>query len=188
MAAFEWDLGDGLVLRLAEVRFAGPYAELVAANRAWLDRWGDWSRHQDTHDLAEKVFTKLLHGFAEGTRLPLLIVDRGTLAGHVDLRIDPDHRSATVGYWIGERFTGTGLATRAVDTITGHALTDLHLVRVEARLAVGNAVGNAASRAVVRRAGFELDGTLRSAYQISGVPHDLEVWSRLATDPGGPVR
>jgi len=178
VAGLEWDLGGGQVLCLAEARLAGPYAGLVAANRAWLDRWGDWSRHQCTAQLAGEMFTRHLHGFADGTRLPLLVFDRGTVAGHVGLSIDPEHRSATVGYWIGQEFTGAGLATRAVTAVTRHALGDLGLVRVHAAVTVGNT----ASCAVLRRAGFQLDGTLRSAHLIRDVPHDLQVWSRLDDD------
>jgi len=131
VANFEWDLGWGEVLRLAEVRFAEPYAELVAANSAWLDRWGDWSQHQCTVELAREMFTRMLRGFADGTRLPLLVIDRGRIAGHVGLSIDPGQRSASVGYWIGEQFTGAGFATRAVTAITDHALIDLGLLSLD---------------------------------------------------------
>lgn len=178
VANFEWDLGGGEVLRLAEVRFAEPYAELVAVNAAWLDRWGDWSQQQCNARLAREMFTRMLRGFADGTRLPLLIIDRGRLAGHVGLTIDTDQRSASVGYWIGEQFTGTGLATRAVNAITSHALADLGLLRVQAKVAVGNT----ASCAVLQRAGFHLEGAQRSGQVLAGHPHDLQMWSRLADD------
>lgn len=176
---FRWDLGGGEVLQLAEVRFAEPYAELVAANQTWLDRWGDWSQHQSNAELAREMFTRMLRGFADGTRLPLLIIDRGRLAGHVGLTIDTEQRSASVGYWIGEQFTGAGLATRAVTAITSHALTDLRLLRVQAKVAVGNT----ASCAVLQRAGFQLEGTLRSGQLLAGQPHDLQIWGRLPHDP-----
>lgn len=182
VANFEWDLGWGEVLRLAEVRFAEPYAELVAANSAWLDRWGDWSQHQCTVELAREMFTRMLRGFADGTRLPLLVIDRGRIAGHVGLSIDPGQRSASVGYWIGEQFTGAGFATRAVTAITDHALIDLGLLRVQAEVAVGNI----ASRAVLQRAGFQPEVTLRSGQLLTGQPHDSQVWSRLHGNPAIP--
>jgi ribosomal-protein-serine acetyltransferase len=176
--AFEWQLDDQVVLRLAECRFAEPYVTLVTANQAWLSRWEDWAEDLSHLPAAQAMFTRMLTGFADASRLPLLIVTEDQLAGYISLKIDHGQRTGSIGYWIGERFSGRGLVTRAVTAITHHGLNDLGLVRVEAPIAAGNT----ASSAVVRRAGFHLDGTLRAGHLVAGAPHDLQVWSRLPTD------
>jgi len=176
--AFEWQIDDQMVLRLAELRFSEPYVALVTANQAWLSRWEDWPQDLCHLPAAREMFTRMLTGFADGSRLPLLIVTENQLAGYISLRIDHGQRAASIGYWISQRFSGRGLVTRAVNAVTDHALNDLGLVRVEAPITAGNT----ASSAVVQRAGFHLDGTLRAGHLVAGAPRDLQMWSRLPAD------
>ncbi len=55
-------------------------------------------------------------------------------------------------------------------------------LRVQAEVAVGNI----ASRAVLQRAGFQPEVTLRSGQLLTGQPHDSQVWSRLHGNPAIP--
>ena len=41
---------------------------------------------------------------------------------------------------------------------------------------------NVASQTVARRAGYTLEGTLRSAHLKQGLREDTQIWSRLRTD------
>jgi len=87
-----------------------------------------------------------------------------------------------VGFWATKEHRGNGYITEATVAATRWAFTDLSIDRVEWRAEVGN-IG---SRAVAERAGFTLEGTLRSAINNKGVRRDCWLGSLLPSDLGLP--
>ncbi|MFF8946473.1 GNAT family N-acetyltransferase [Streptomyces sp. NPDC014864] len=83
-----------------------------------------------------------------------------------------------IGFWATKEHRGHGYITEAVLTAARWAFTTLSVDRLEWRAEVGNA----ASRAVAERAGFTLEGTLRSALNSRGVRRDCWVGSLLPSD------
>lgn len=81
--------------------------------------------------------------------------DTEILVGAVGLRSAEDGSEAELGYWIGRRFWGHGVATEAAGRLTRWALANLDIRRVVASVAADNA----ASIAVLRRIGFRETGT-----------------------------
>jgi ribosomal-protein-serine acetyltransferase len=92
--------------------------------------------------------------------------------------LDWTHRSTSVGYWLGERYQGRGLMTRAVAAVVEHAVSVWQLNRIEIRAAVGNA----RSRAIPQRLGFRAEGTLREAERVGDRYLDTVVYSLLASE------
>jgi 8-oxo-dGTP diphosphatase len=76
------------------------------------------------------------------------------LVGGVGLRIAEDRRSGSLGYWVGRRFWGHGVATEAAGRLARWALANLDL----AQLSAGVAIDNPASVAVLKRIGFRQVG------------------------------
>jgi 8-oxo-dGTP diphosphatase len=72
------------------------------------------------------------------------------LVGGVGLRIAEDKRTGSLGYWVGRRFWGHGVATEAAGRLARWALANLHLELLVASVATDNP----ASVAVLRRIGF----------------------------------
>ncbi|MEU5097252.1 GNAT family N-acetyltransferase [Streptomyces sp. NPDC020996] len=87
-----------------------------------------------------------------------------------------------IGFWAAKEHRGNGYVTEAVLAASRWAFTRLSVGRVEWRAEVGNA----ASLAVARRAGFTIEGTLRSAVDNKGVRRDCWVGSLLPSDLGLP--
>jgi hypothetical protein len=57
------------------------------------------------------------------------------VAGVVGLEpLDWVHRSAGIGYWLGERYQGRGVMTRAVSALIEHAVSVLDMNRIEIRV------------------------------------------------------
>lgn len=83
-----------------------------------------------------------------------------------------------VGFWASKAHRGNGYITEATTTVSRWAFTHLSVDRVEWRAEVGNT----ASRAVAERAGFTMEGTLRSAINNKGVRRDCWVASLLPSD------
>ena len=99
--------------------------------------------------------------------------------GVVDLRkTDWRAGSTEIGYWTGLAARGQGYTTRAVVALSRWALTDGGLGRVELRAATGNV----ASGRVASKAGFQLEGTLRSAGFTRDGQVDLQVYSLIRAD------
>ncbi|MEU7056396.1 GNAT family N-acetyltransferase [Streptomyces sp. NPDC046197] len=87
-----------------------------------------------------------------------------------------------VGFWATKEHRGRGYITEAVLAAARWAFTEVSVDRLEWRAEVGNR----ASRAVAERAGFTLEGTLRSAINNQGVRRDCWVGSLLPSDLGLP--
>jgi RimJ/RimL family protein N-acetyltransferase len=87
-----------------------------------------------------------------------------------------------VGFWAVKEHRGHGYVTEATLAVARWAFTSLSVDRLEWRAEVGNH----ASRGVAERAGFTLEGTLRSAINNKGVRRDCWVGSLLPSDLGLP--
>jgi 8-oxo-dGTP diphosphatase len=86
------------------------------------------------------------------------------LVGGVGLRIAEDRRSGALGYWVGRRFWGHGVATEAAGRLSRWALANLDLELLTASVASDNA----ASAAVLRRIGFRQVGEGRETFAARG--------------------
>jgi 8-oxo-dGTP diphosphatase len=103
---------------------------------------------------AEAFIAKAGSGLREGKALHLAVVgsdeQKEVLVGGASLHIDDGTRSARMGYWVGRRFWGHGVATEAAGRLARWAFANLDVDRLEANVAVDNP----ASVAVLRRIGF----------------------------------
>ena len=100
----------------------------------------------------------------------------GITLGHVKRGVA---QSGVIGYWMGERFAGQGYMSEAVDVIKKHAFGPLALHRVEAACIPDNE----RSVRLLKKAGFELEGHLRSFLKINGRWRDHLLFSCI--DGGG---
>lgn len=90
------------------------------------------------------------------------IVDAGSgrLLGSIGLHWNDDRDVAEIGYWLRADARGRGVATRALVLAAGWALARPGVGRLQLRADVENAP----SRRVAEKAGFRLEGVLRSAH------------------------
>jgi RimJ/RimL family protein N-acetyltransferase len=90
--------------------------------------------------------------------------------------------TAEIGFWATKEHRGNGYLTEATRTAAHWAFARASIDRVEWRAEVGNR----ASRTVAERAGFTMEGTLRSAVNNKGVRRDCWIGSLLPSDLGLP--
>lgn len=85
----------------------------------------------------------------------------GTFAGGIGyLRFEAERRlSGEIGYWLGRRFWGRGIATAALRKVADLAFEREPILRLEA----GAYSNNPASARVLEKCGFVREGVLRSA-------------------------
>ena len=86
------------------------------------------------------------------------------LIGCVGLRLDLKPRTGSLGYWVGRKFWGHGVATEAASRFARWALANLDLDRLEANVAEDNP----SSAAVLRRIGFRMVGAGHERFLARG--------------------
>lgn len=132
-----------------------PYPYTGADGRAWLSRAVD-----------------------ESDRAWALEID-GAAVGGVSLHpgVDVHRHSAELGYWLGRRYWGRGIMTRVIGAFAGPAMDAFRLHRLYATVYANNP----ASMRVLEKAGFEREGTQKSAVFKRGELLDLIVYARTRT-------
>lgn len=169
-------LQPGVELRLVEERHAPALFATVERDREYLRQWMPWVDATRTEDNILAFIRRSMelfvssHGFSAG------VWADGCIAGVIGIHhLDWLYRKAEMGYWLAHEFQGRGIATSAARAVTGHALVELELNRMEIQCAVGNT----RSSAVPKRLGFTFEGTRREAQLLDGRYVDLEVYSML---------
>ena len=142
-------VNDWAVVRnLARLPF--PYPRPLA------DEWIASTRQQIE---AETGYHLAITGQEEGAEL----------VGCIGLRLDLTPRVGSLGYWVGRRYWGHGVASEAVTRFARWALANLDLDRIEAHVAEDNP----ASAAVLRRAGFRESGRGEASFLARGGTHPV---------------
>jgi [ribosomal protein S5]-alanine N-acetyltransferase len=111
-----------------------------------------------------------------GARLAIDRISDGAFVGWCSLtRWNPEFRSASLGYCLGEPAWGKGYATEAGRGLLHWAFTALDLNRVQAE----TDTRNAASARVLEKLGFMREGTLREDCVVNGDVSDSWVYGLL---------
>lgn len=141
--------GDGPVLQ-----------EAIEESLAELRPWMPWADEHQTADVSEAYARRARSEFGARTNLPLFLFrrDDGRFVGGSGLhRIVWEVPVFEIGYWVRTSLTGQGYASEAAMRIAEFAFADLHAERVE----IWCDAENRRSASVARRAGFELEATMR---------------------------
>lgn len=97
--------------------------------------------------------------------------------GRVGLRsLDLDAGEGEISYWVSPSARGAGVASLATDRLSRFLLDELGLHR----LTLGHSTRNLASCRVALKAGYELEGTMRSALLHRDGWHDVHWHARIS--------
>ncbi|MFF6884189.1 GNAT family N-acetyltransferase [Streptomyces sp. NPDC012421] len=160
-------LGDG-------EEFTARAEESVELHRPWLFPPRTAERYA--------AYAGALNG--DPARAGFLVCEReaaGRIAGFLTVNniVHGAFRSGALGYGAFAHAAGRGLMGEALRLLLAHAFGPMGLHRLEANIQPGNAP----SRALVRRAGFRLEGFSPAMLLIDGAWRDHERWA--ITDPCG---
>jgi [ribosomal protein S5]-alanine N-acetyltransferase len=176
--------GEGVYLRVSEMRDYAQWASLRERSRAFLTPWEPiWP----ADDLTRTSFRYRVRRHAEEMSrdecFSFFIFREGDDAllgglslGHIRRGVS---QSATLGYWMGAPYAGKGYMSRAVRAIVTYAFTKQGLHRVEAACVPNND----ASRHLLERVGFKQEGYARSYLNINGEWRDHLLFAILESDP-----
>lgn len=110
------------------------------------------------------------------------IVIGGRAAGSISLSrgTDVNERSAEIGYWLAPGDWGRGIMTQAVRAVCAKTFTETDIVRI---FAVPFAA-NAASRRVLEKCGFALEGVMRKSVWKGGALSDACLYALVKEENG----
>jgi RimJ/RimL family protein N-acetyltransferase len=111
------------------------------------------------HPYAEQDAWAFLELAKEPDKLWLAITLRadGRQMGGIGLRIEPEHRHAELGYWLGVPYWGRGYATEAAREVLRYGFEDLGLHRIFA----SHFKHNPASGTILKKLGMQYEGCQR---------------------------
>lgn len=87
---------------------------------------------------------------------------------------------AEIGYWLASERWGQGIMTKVVRGLTEFAFREYRLQRIFAEVMTTNV----ASRRVMEKAGYELEGVLRRHSHRDGQPSDAAIYGQIARPIG----
>ena len=137
--------------------------------------------------LADDWIASTAGQIAAGTGYHLAITGvedgREMLIGCVGLRLDLKPGIGNLGYWVGRKFWGHGVACEAATRLARWALANLPIQRLEAAVALDNP----ASAAVLRRAGFREVGAGEQDFLARGGKQAVQLFEATRDDVFGAV-
>ncbi|OIO28414.1 GNAT family N-acetyltransferase [Candidatus Micrarchaeota archaeon CG_4_10_14_0_2_um_filter_60_11] len=108
--------------------------------------------------------------------LAVVCKEDGRLAGSVSLlRVDKKHKVAEMGYWLGARYRGKGLAAEAVALLLGLGFKKLGMEKIRGHVFAENR----ASQRLLEKKGFKREGLLRKDLVKRGKRRDLIAYGLL---------
>lgn len=98
----------------------------------------------------------------------------------IDRKDNVYHRDADIGYLLLDEYKGRGVMTEAVGRACAEAFDRWDILRISARVYAPNA----ASRRVLEKNGFQLEGVMRRAVCKGGGVYDMCLYGRLRGEAG----
>ncbi|SEB99609.1 ribosomal-protein-alanine N-acetyltransferase [Paramicrobacterium humi] len=160
-------LNDGrITLRPVKLRDARALERELLGNRSWLRAWEATNPHgSGQFDVRGSIRSLLAQG-RQGTGLPLIMEYDGQFAGQLNVSgiVYGSVSSATLGYWVAERFAGRNVTPTCVALVTDYCFGELGLHRMEICIRPSNAP----SLRIVEKLGFRYEGLRRRYIHING--------------------
>jgi ribosomal-protein-alanine N-acetyltransferase len=153
-------------IRLIRPRDARALQNELLSNRSWLRPW-EATNPDGAVSFDMRVGVKrLLQQYRDGAGVPLVMEHEGEIAGQLNIWgiARGSLASATIGYWVSERFAGLGITPTSVALATDLCFQELRLHRMEICIRPENA----ASLRVVEKLGFRYEGLRRRYIHING--------------------
>jgi len=160
-------LGEGnITIRPIRVRDARALEKELRENRRWLGKWEATSPVGPASFDVKSSIRGLLQQSRTGSGLPFVIEYDDEIAGQLNVSSITygSLASASIGYWVSERFAGKGLTPTAVALATDYCFFQLGLHRMEICIRPENEP----SLRVVEKLGFRYEQLRRRYIHIDG--------------------
>ena len=188
MAGFLPTLHDGdVTIRPIRVRDSRALERELLDNRSWLRKWEATNPVGPLSFDVRGSIRSLLSNARQGYGIPFVLEHGGQVAGQLNVSSIAygSVSSATIGYWVSERFAGKGITPTGVALATDHAFFTMGLHRMEICIRPENEP----SLRVVEKLGFRYEGLRRRFIHINGDWRDHFCFALTVEDvPTGVLR
>ena len=177
----------GVTIRGIKLRDSRALERELLDNRSWLRPWEATNPVGPMNFDVRASIRNLLSHARDGFGLPFVIEYDGELAGQLNVSSIAygSLSSATIGYWVSERFAGKGLTPTAVALATDHCFFTMGLHRMEICIRPENEP----SLRIVEKLGFRYEGLRRRYIHINGDWRDHFCFALTVDDvPSGVLR
>lgn len=171
-------------LHLRPFRPSDAPAVFAACQDLEIQRWTTVPSPYREDDARHFTAESCPQEWASGRSAIFAILDAtsGTLLGSIGLgNLDRSFGLADIGYWAAPEARGRGVMTQAVGIVCRWGFAERERERIEWMAGVGNL----ASRRVAEKAGFVLEGVLRSRLVLHGERVDVWLGALLPSDLSG---
>ncbi|MFK4759957.1 GNAT family N-acetyltransferase [Microbacterium sp. ZW T5_45] len=153
-------------IRLVRPRDARVLQQELLTNRSWLQPWEATVPYGSVSFDMRVSIRRLLQQHREGAGYPFVMEYDGQVAGQLNVWgvSRGSLCSATIGYWVSERFAGRNITPTSVALATDACFVEYGLHRMEICIRPENA----ASLRVVQKLGFRYEGLRRRYIHIDG--------------------
>lgn len=167
-------------VRLVKQRDARIIQNELLSNRGWLRPWEATSPDGPVSFDMRSGIRRLLQQYRDGGGIPLVMEYNGEITGQLNVWgiARGSLASATIGYWVSERFAGLGITPTSVALATDLCFREMRLHRMEICIRPENV----ASLRVVEKLGFRYEGLRRRYIHIAGDWRDHYVFALVRED------
>jgi ribosomal-protein-alanine N-acetyltransferase len=174
-------------IRPIRLRDARQLERELLENRSWLRKWEATNPHGAMSFDVRSSIRSLQANARAGLGLPFAVEYDGEFAGQLNVSSMTygSLSSATIGYWVSERFAGLNVTPTAVALASDYCYFQVGLHRIEICIRPENAP----SLRVVEKLGFRYEGLRRRYIHINGDWRDHFCFALVAEElPTGVLR
>ncbi|SDY39245.1 GNAT family N-acetyltransferase [Herbiconiux ginsengi] len=160
-------LSEGpIAIRPIRVRDAKPLERELIENRSWLRKWEATNPNGPMSFDTRASIRSLQANARAGLGLPFILEHEGELAGQLNVSSISygSVASASIGYWVSERFAGKNITPVGVALAADYCFYSVGLHRIEICIRPENGP----SLRVVEKLGFRYEGLRRRYIHING--------------------
>jgi ribosomal-protein-alanine N-acetyltransferase len=175
--------GERVFLRPPKRRDALKWQKLRMSSKSFLVPWEpSWDASSCTRRAYLRYFknSNYLANMDRAYSFLIFKTDDKTLLGGINIGNVRRgvSQSASLGYWIGEKYSRNGYMKEALKLLIPSLFVDLRLNRIEA----ATLEENIASKNLLKKIGFKKEGVLRKYLKINGTWRDHILYGLLEND------
>ena len=176
--------GRSVYLRVPQLRDWPAWSKVRGDSRDFLVPWEPtWPHDALTRSAFRRRLKRYEQDARDGTGYAFYVfrkTDHALLGGVTLSQLRRGvTQSCSLGYWIGESFSRKGYMTAGLAALVDFIFDEVRLNRIEAACVPTNL----ASKALLLRTGFTLEGYARQYLCINGIWCDHLLFALLASDP-----
>lgn len=142
-----------------------------------VTKYLSWNPHETINDTKQFICI-VTQNYMDGTPSSWAIyhkTDQKVIGTIGFVSYEADHKRGEIGFALSEKYWNKGITSEALKMVLDIGFNTLGLIRIEARCYPENI----ASETVLKKKGFQYEGTLRSQVIVNNQPIDLKMFSLL---------